>query len=249
MKSRNYKNFDELFYQFNRELLLDTEQFDYVISTKGFVDDLILQCDSYDCTLNIGDFGFKKYKWTTYTKSMIDKDKLLKFREELKTSKSSCCTYVFDLQGNGLFCIVLKRHDSRGKWKCCDVFFETVELQRGFAVDLVFLHIFLRELPKSCCNIKSVNMFISQAYSSALYINGYLEWFDVGVAEMNQNHPYTKALLNAKRKYFTDKSQLTTFNSLFRLQQVYFELIDFPEVRVLDLELGVSYDGEGKEGM
>ena len=246
MKSRNYKNFDELFYQFNREILLNpTECLDYVVSTQGYVDDLLFKCDSHDCNLNLGDFGFKKYKWTSLLKTMIDKEKVLEFYEELKTTKSNCCIFNFQLQeqtkGGSLICIVLKRHDARGKWKVCDAIFRTAELQRGFAVDLVFLHIFLRDLP-DCCKISSVNIFIAQACISGLFINGYLEWFDVGIEEMDNTHPFVKALINSRKKHFTDKNNLSKYNALFRMQQVYFEMMEFQPIRVLDLELGVKND-------
>ena len=243
---RLYKNFDETFYYLNREVLQQPElTIDYVVSSMGFIDNLFIKCATFDCTLNIGEFGYRQNKWTSYTKAMIDKKKVKAFYKELKSTKSNLCVFEFKpkdiTKGSGLMCLMFKRHDSRSKWKTCTAIFKSAELQKDFAVDLVFLHVFLRSLP-DCVKLDSVNIYIEQAYVSAQYINGYLEYFDLGLEELDLEHPFIKCIKRNREKYFSDKNNLSNYVSLLKMQQVYFKLIELSNIRVLDLELGVEND-------
>lgn len=243
MISNYYKNFDEVFYHFNRSVLQMPDVYiDYVVSSMGYINNVFIQCDSFDCSLNIGEFGYRQNKWTNYTKSMIDKKKVKAFYKELETTKSNLCMFKFEpkdvSKGSGLMFLVFKRHDSRGKWKTCTAIYKSAEMQKDFAVDLVFLHVFLKNLP-DCCKLSSVNIYIEQAYVSAQYINGYLDYFDIGLEELDNEHPFIKCIKHNKEKYFSDKNNLSNYVSLLKMQQLYFGLTEISNIRVLDLELGI----------
>lgn len=234
MIKKDYINFDVLFYEFNQYLLLYPENFDYVNSAIGYVENIILHADFTDCSLNIGDFGYKINKWTSFTKQLIDKDKFRQFKEDLQTTNSNCMCYKFE--SNSIISVILKRHDYRGKFKTCDVYFQRAELCSHFAVDLVFLSVFLKSLPN--VNLSGVNIYISQGFVPATYITGLLDYFDLGIEELNEEHPFVKAMVNAKKKYYNDKEHLSSYESLLRIQKVYFEQTEIPNIRVLDLEIG-----------
>ena len=237
---RNYKNFDDLFYSLNRELLLSPECFDYVNSGIGFADNLLLKCESFDCTLNIGDFGYKINKWTAYSKKMVDKEKLKLFKDELVKSNGNCSMFEFCTEnmpkGGSMLCMVFKRHDYRSKWKTVDVYFRVAELQRDLALDLVLLNVLLRDMPN--IKLSNINLYISQANISATYINGYLDYFDLGIEELDSTHPFVKSMISAKKRYFSDKDNLSNYNAVLVMQKMYFGMYKIPNIRVLDLELG-----------
>lgn len=239
MKIRSYKNFDDLFFSFNRELLLEPT-FDYTYSSLGYVENLMFKCESFDCSLNIGDFGYKTNKWTVYSKSMVTKESYENFKEEVQNSKSNCCIFNFALKGmtkgGNLLCVVLKRQKYSTRWKTCNVFMRTTDLSKGFAVDLVLLNVFLRGLPK--LNLKEINIFIAQAYMSAVTIYPLLEYFDLGLEELDETNVFIKCIKNAKKKFYTDKDNLSKYIGTKRMQKMFFENKETPNIRVLDLEIG-----------
>ena len=241
MRVASYKNFDELFYHFNRDALLNPKE--YIESTRqtiGYINDLVFRCSSYDCSLNMGDFGFKKQKFLRAVCDLVDKYKLKEFYKELKTN-SKCCIFHFKETCGTMVCIVLKRCDNRSKFSSCDVFFKNADLQKDFAVNLIFLNRFLTELPDTC-DVKDITLFISQGTFSAQYINGYLEYFDLGYAELDTEHPFIKTMIGIKNNHFTDKTKISNYNTLRRMQELYFDLYEFPVVRVDELSIGVKDD-------
>lgn len=234
MLKRSYKNFDEMFYKINREFLLHPELFDYVRSAIGYKEDVTLCANNFDCSLNIGDFGYRLNKWTSYSKQMVDTDKFKAFKEEIEITNSTCIMFDFGCK-DSMLCVIFKRHDMRSRFKTCDVYFKSAELFRHFAVDLVLLSVFLKSVPN--INLKEINIHISQTFISATYLNAFIDYFDLGVEELNQDHAFVKALVNAKKKYFSDKDNLSNYESLLRMQKLYFEMYEVPNIRVIDLEL------------
>lgn len=242
MKVRRYKNFDELFYNLNREILKTPQNnLDYTVSAIGYADDVVIQTESHDCTLNLADFGYKMAKWTRTVNAVVGKINLYNFHQELKLATGNCCMFNFYnegmTKGGSLISIVLRRHDKRCKWKECTVFFRTVEVEREFAIYLVLLHTLLRDLPKSCCNVSDVTLFVTQMSASAVAYNAFLEYFDLGIEELDETHPFIKAMKNAKQKYFTEGCKLSNYNVIKRLQNFYFNKEELPKIRVMDLEI------------
>ena len=89
-------------------------------------------------------------------------------------------------------------------------------------------------------NIKlsNINLYISQANISATYINGYLDYFDLGIEELDSTYPFVKSMISAKKRYFSDKDNLSNYNAVLVMQKMYFGMYEIPNIRVLDLELG-----------
>jgi len=236
MRVERYKNFDELFYQFNRKVLLNPfECIDKTRQTLGYIDDLIFVCQSYDCTLNIGDFGFKKAKYYKSVSQLMDRDNYLQFKKNLSSTLKSC-SFSFNEKPGTIYNLVIKRVDARYKFNCCTVFFKNADIQKDFAVNLILLNRILTDV-KDFCDIKEIVIVISQATLSAQYINGYLDFFDLGYEELNKEHPFIKTMIGVRNNYFSDKTKLSNYNSLKRMQEMYFGLIELPVVNVSDLRL------------
>lgn len=240
MKSRKYKNFDEALYELGREIMYKPyEMVDYTASHTAFVEDLILTIQSTICTIDIGEFGYKKNKWTLVTKSCVNKKKIKKFYEKLKTTKYDACVYMFeDDDAVPLLSVMLTRHDKRQKWNKCVVYMKQVDLQRMLAVYMVFISVFLRELPE-CCKIKEVTIHIGEGTVCSYFVNGLLDYYDLGLEELDNSHPFIKDCCSIKNTLFKNKNQLSKFQTVRTMQQMKFGMFKATEVRAIDLKLGV----------
>lgn len=240
MKSRRYKNFDEALYELGREVFYKPHEIvDYTNSHSAFIEDLILTVDNVDCTIDIGEFGYRKNKWTLVTKSCVDKEKLEKFYETLKTIKYDACIYMFpDEDSIPLISMMFTRHDDRQKWRKCIVYMKQVELQRMLAVYMVFIHVFIRNLPK-CCKIKEVSIHIGEGNVSSYIANGLFDYYDVFIEELDVTHPFIKDLNLINNTVFRDRNKLSKYQTVRTMQELKFGMTKQSEMRVLDLELGV----------
>lgn len=240
MKSRKYKNFDEALYNIGREVLYKPyDMIDYTASHTAFIEDLILTIQSTDCSIDIGEFGYRRYKWTLVTKSCVDKKKLKQFYNKLKETKYDTCLYTFtDDESVPLLSVMLTRHDKRQKWNKCVVFMKQVELQRMLAVYMVFIAVFLRKLP-DCCKVKEVTIHIGEGTVCSYFVNGLLDFYDTGLEELDNSHPFIKDCCSIRNTLFKDKSQLSKYQTVRTMQQLKFGLIKISEIRALDLDLGV----------
>lgn len=240
MKSRKYKNFDEALYELSREVLYNPyEMIDYTNSHTAFIEDIVLTIQNVDCSIDIGEFGYRKNKWTLVTKSCVDKKKMKKFYDKLKTTKYDACVYMFpDDDAIPLLSIMLTRHDERQKWKKCVVYMKQVDVQRTLAVYMVFLFIFIRKLP-DCCNIKEVTIHIGEGSICSYFVNGLLEYYDTGLEELDISHPFIKDCCSIKNTLFKNKNQLSKYQTVRTMQQMKFGMYKTSEIRALDLDLGV----------
>lgn len=240
MKSRRYKNFDEALYELSREVLYKPyEMIDYTNSHTAFIEDIVLTIQNKDCSIDIGEFGYKKNKWTLVTKSCVDKKRLKKFYEKLKTTKYDACTYLFPEEDTvPLISMMLTRHDKRQKWKKCVVFMKQVDIQRMLAVYMVFIAVFIRNLPE-CCNIKEITIHIGEGTICSYFVNGLLDYYDTGLEELDNSHPFVKDLCSIRDTMFKNKNQLSKYQTVKTMQEMKFGLFKPSEIRVIDLELGV----------
>ena len=240
MKSRRYKNFDEALYEISREVLYKPyDMIDYTASHTAFIEDLILTIQNTDCSIDIGDFGYKRNKWTLVTKSCIDKKKLKKFYEKLRTTSYDACVYMFpDDDAVPLLSMMFTRHDKRQKWRKCVVYMKQVDLQRMLAVYMVFISVFLRELP-DYCKVKEVTIHIGEGTVCSYFVNGLLDFYDVGLEELDNSHPFIKDCCSIRDVAFKNKGQLSKYQTVRTMQMMKFGLFKPSEVRVIDLGLGV----------
>lgn len=238
---RKYKDFDEMFLKFNREILTNTSNM--LSRTNGFLgymENITIGCKSWDCNLDLGKFGYKKAKWGHLLKTYIDYDNLLKFREDIRTTSGMSYTFYFNQKkinnGSCLIAIVLTRDISRGPWKRVNVLYRTTETQRRMAADLCLVHSFINELPQDICEFEAVVFHMVQAYISGMVINGYLDYFGVPIEEMD-NHPWIDCMLKNREKYFQKDSRISTYQSQAKMQKLALGMMKCPPMLCKDLSI------------
>lgn len=241
MKVRKYKNFDEMFLRLNQEILLyPYDMLDYTTGTLGYMDNVFVACKSWDCNLDLGNFGYKKNKWGHLLKTYINYDKLLKFKEELSTATGLSYTFNFNQKeinnGSCLIAIVLTRKERKKPWTKCNVVYRTTELQRRMAADLCLIHTFIKELPE-CCEIERVTFYMAQSYIHANFINGYFDYFKVPYEDLEPSHPWIKSLLNAHKQNYMSDSRITTYQSMARMQKMALGLTKFDSIPIDTLSI------------
>lgn len=219
---RKYKSFDDMFLNFNREILTNTSNM--LSRTNGFLgymENITIGCKTWDFNLDLGKLGYKKNKWGHLLRTYIDYDKLLKFREDLRTNKGMSYTFYFNQKqinnGSCLIAVVMTRDISRGPWKRVNVLYRTTETQRRMAADLALIQAFINELPQDILEIDRVVFHMVQAYISGMVINGYIELFGVPEEEYD-DHPWITCMMKNRRMYFQEDSKISTYQSQAKMQ-------------------------------
>lgn len=241
MKIKHYKNFDECFYELNREIIKNPkDNLDKVNSTLGYINNLIISFDSYDCTLDLSDLGYKKNKWTSIVHENVNREQFEVYRNTLDETRLDSHCFNFETKylskGGTVLSLVLSKHDKRLKWKKCTVFFRTTEINKGLAVDMVLIHVMLRELQKHI-DIQQVVFNVAQATVSNMLVCGLFDYLDIGCEETDEEHPFGKSLVNNYNLYFKQGVELSKYETLKRMQKVAFGLEEFPSINVNDLHI------------
>ena len=251
MKVRKYENFDEMFLKLNQEILTNPYQMlDYTNGILGYMDNIFIACKTYDCNLDLGNFGYKKNKWSHLLRTYIDYDELVKFRERLKTASGLSLTYYFKQKkinnGSCLIAIVLSRKDRKKKWIRCNVIYRTTETQRRMAADLVLIHSFIKELP-DCCDIERVTFYMAQSYTSAMVINGFYNYFQVPFDTLDYTHPWIKSLVDAYNRSFVEGARITTYQSMARMQRMRLGMETYPPLLAETLSIDEYFKDRKKK--
>lgn len=230
-----------MFMKFNQEILTNTSNM--LSRTNGFLgymETIVIGCKSWDFNLDLGLLGYRKTKWGHLLRTYIDYDKLLKFREDIKTTSGMSYTFYFNQKevnnGSCLIAIVLTRDISRGPWKKVNVLYRTTETQRRMAADLALIQCFINELPQDICDIHTVVFHMTQAYISGIVINGYLGLFGVSEDQMD-NHPWIDCMLKNRRMYFQPDSRISTYQSQARMQKLALGLMKTEVLNPKDLSI------------
>lgn len=251
MLVRKYKDFDDLFLNLTKEILENpNELIDYSSGILGYIDNMVLATKSWDCTLDLSDFGYAKNKWNQLMRTYIDYDQLVKFRERIKNMSGLSFTYYFKQKkinnGSCLIAIVLSRQDRKGKWTKVNVLYRTTEIQRRFAADLVMIHHFIEELPKEICDIQRVIFYMPQSYISAMVINGYYDYFGVPRENLDDSNPWIKSLISVHKRSFVPGSRITTYQSMARMQKLALGLASYDSLDVNDFGIDKHFQEGSK---
>lgn len=250
MLIKQYDNFDEMFYRLNRRFLLHPEMIEIVLSDSGYVNDVVIKCNSYDCNLDLADFGYKRNKWKHLLNTYIDYEHLLNFENKLKTVSGLAYTFYFKQKkvnnGSCLISIVLTRDKRHGKWNHAKVFYRVTETQRRMAADLVMLNRFFSELDKEFCDVEDVTFYMAQCYCSAKFINGFYEYFDVPRNELDYSYQWIKQLKKDYEKYFTEGADIHSFQTLARMQNLAFGNSEYEPIDINTLTIHKFFENGGK---
>ena len=249
---RHYKDFDDLFLNFNKEIILHPDKLmSYTQNIQGFLEDVVIDIDDYKCTLDLSNFGYTKGKWPHLMRSYIDYPQLVEYKKVLPTLTGMSKTYYFQqhFKGNGpcLIAIVLTRPKRKGPWKSIKVFYRTCELQKKLSADLILINRFIKELPQECCEIDSITMHMAQAYVSGMFINGYFEYFNVDRKLIARSkHPWHKTLMGNYTRFFKDPSQLNNYKALQKMQNLHFGLVKLPHLKPSDFSIVGYFESRKK---
>lgn len=251
MLIKKYKDFDDMYYNLNREFLLNPNIIDIILSDSGYVNNVVIGCKTYKCSLDLGKFGYKKNKWRHLLNTYIDYEHLCEFKEKLKTVSGLAYTFYFKHKkvnnGSCLICIVLTRDKRHGKWSGADVFYRVTETQRRMAADLVMINRFLTELDPEYCDIQKVVFYMAQCYCSAKFINGFYDYFDVPREELDYSHQWIKQLKKDYEKYFMKDSIIHSFQTLARMQKLALGQTKYESIDLNELSIKGFFEGGKKK--
>lgn len=252
MKRKHYSDLDDLFYNFNREVLLNPyKMIDYSRGIQGYMDNVFIKVDSASCSLDLSVFGYKLGKWGHLLRTYIDYEELVKFRDKLGHTSSMSLTFYFKQKkvnnGSCLIAIVLTRDNRKSPWTKVNVIHRTTELQRRFAADLVLVHHFVNELPKDVCDIQEVTFYMAQCYSSGMFINGYFDYFGISRDSLDYTHPWIKSLKANYDRFFQSVDQLNSYKALERMQKLYFGLEKYSKIPIEKLSINGYFENKLKE--
>lgn len=246
MKRRKYKDFDDCFFNLNREIILSpSEMLDYTHSILGYLENIYVECETSECHLDLSKFGYKIGKWGHLLRTYVDYDELLKFKEKLSNTTAMSLTFYFKQKkvnnGSCLIGIVLTRDDRKKEWTKANVLYRTTEVQRRFAADLVLIHHFIKELP-SCCKIGKVTFYFPQMYISAKVLNGYFPYFKIDESELDKNHIWIKTMLRDYELNYVPGSRVTTYASIARMQKLRLGLSEYPKIDIDSLSISGYFE-------
>lgn len=250
MLVKKYKDFDDMFYNLNREFLLHPEIITNIMSDSGYVENAVIGCKSYKCTLDLSTFGYSKGKWGHLLKTYINYEGLLTFYEKLRTISGISFTYYFNQKkvnnGSCLISIVLTRKNRNSKWDKMKVFYRVTETQRRMAADLVMLNRFINELPEDICDVQSVVFFCSQIYCSAKFINGFYDYFGVPREELDYSNQWIRQLGKDYDRYFQPDSRIHSFQTLARMQNLYLGNTKYESIDINKLSIKGYFESKSK---
>ena len=224
MLKKHYKDFSEAYFELNREILLHPQHLDYLVNTRGIVEDLFLTLDSIDCEkVDLAPLGYSPRKWGHLVKTYIDLDKLREFFHLCEISKGISIGYDFKRKntGNGSCMreIILTRHSGKKPWTKATVIWRATELQKRWAADLILLHHLLFKVPNS--QFFKIEFFITSAYQSGMYVIPLMEpVFGVKMRDLDPAaHPYWR-VIHRSNKYYQEDSPRQKLGIAWRMQDV-----------------------------
>jgi hypothetical protein len=248
MLVRKYKNFDDLFLNLTKEVLENPYLLDYTNGILGYMDNLFLACKTWECNLDLGNFGYKRNKWGHLLRTYVDYEALQEFHKRLSTASGLSLTYYFKQKkvnnGSCLIGIVLSRKDRKKSWDKVNVLYRTTEFQRRLAADLVLVHHFIKELPQDCCSIERVTFYMPQSYISSMVINGYYDYFGVPFDSLDTSHPWIKSLVDVYKRSFVEGARITTYQSMARMQKMRLGLVEYDPIPIETLGIKKHFEKE-----
>lgn len=218
---REYKNFDEAFFEFNREILLNPGLIEAMCNTMGGLHQVIMEIPSPKCDrIDLGMLGYNEGKWRHLVGTYLGPEKVEELRHLGEKVTGLSYTFYF-LQksthnGSCMTSMDISR-DKRGTpWNTVTVKWRTTELQRRWGADLILIARMAELIPNA--NITRFQFQMTSAYQSAMYVVPNLGYFGVKAKNLDPKAQYTKMVLRRKELYYDpDKSPHKMLASAQRL--------------------------------
>lgn len=206
MLYREYQDFNEAYFELNREILQNPSLVEYLNTTMGGIDHISLEIKSPKCDkIDLGALGYKINKWDHLVKTYLGPEKI----EELKHLGENCggLSVGFDFlrktthNGACMVGIIISRHKRSRPWDTITIIWRTTELQRRWAADLILISRIMELIPNS--NFERINFNMATAYQSAMYIIPLVKpIFGLNISDLDPNHFYTKVIITREEKYY-----------------------------------------------
>lgn len=226
MLYRQYENFEQAYLGLNQEILRNPSLIEYLNTTMGGIDQVIIQTTSKECgNLNLGALGYKINKWDHLVKTYLGPDKIeeLKHLGENISGLSAGFDFLRKTTHNGACMreIIISREKRKKPWDTLTVVWRTTELQRRWMADLILISRMAELIPNT--NFTKFNLVLTTCYQSAMYIIPILKpVFNIDTSELDPKNPYTKVIITREAKYYKpDKHEHSLLASGERLVELY----------------------------
>lgn len=241
-----YKDFTNLFYEINNDIIFNIDEYyDGNTGTNFYMKPMILKCFSSDCDLNLGDFNYSLIKMKYLVNNYIDLEELKDFRNHLKNSTGTSLTYYFKTKkpkkgtttdnGPCLLNVVLTRLSRKSKWNRCFINYRTTEINRRFGADLILFNKFIQELP-DICDIQEIYLNLPKAYLNLRYATT-----QVDISKLNEEIDLHKKLLKEYHQMSDENRKHSSYKSKKKIERILrgketSEEIDLSDYKILKEE-------------
>ena len=153
------KDLDDIYFKLNKYLFYE-DAHDFVRGgATAHIFNTSLKIASAECTLNIHTINYAKQKWTQLNRLYLDPIQLGMMVSRLKhyRSQRKSLGYIPDIgmtfksrcnvSGSCLMGITIGRNPNDDQWHC-EIFSRASELTMRWYVDLIFMHVLIREIGK-----------------------------------------------------------------------------------------------------
>jgi hypothetical protein len=225
MLHKEYKDFNEAYFNFNKNILVNPSIINYMENTRAILEDVFIIMESTQCDqIDLAPLGYSPKKWGHLVKTYIDQDQLKSFFHLCEISKGISIGYDFKRKetGNGSCMreIILTRESRKKPWQKVRVIWRATELQKRWAADLILLHHLISKIPNA--QIEQIEFYIISAYQSGMYVIPLIgPVFGVDLKQLDPKaHPYWKIIRYREQKYYQPDSPRQKLSPAQRMQDV-----------------------------
>lgn len=242
MKKIVYHNFDELFLNINKSVIEEPEE--YVENIKGlrcYLHFLILESDSYDCNLNLGDLCYTPSKIKTLINNYIDKEVLNNFKKKLLIAKGDSLTLYFKNiknkhgsngdNGPCIISIVFTKKTRNDKYYTeANIYYRITEIDRRFYADLCLFNLIFRDMPE-IVKLEKIRLIIPKAFFHLKNCLFNLDIFDI---DFSKNTIILQQILKNKGYLLNNN---TSYKSLNRIKKHLNKELNYKDFYIKEMKL------------
>lgn len=212
----SYKDFDELYFNLNKDVILNPQKYDLELDIcSAYLPFTLIEVEENKCSLDLGkNLFYAKNKFNRLIDTYIDIEKLIQYKKRLLETRGTSLTFYFNQvkkktgsqENNGpcLISFTLTRRNRSSKYNEINIYYRTCELGRRFGADLVLFYTLIKELPENC-DINKIRMYISKHYFSTMTSCALIHTLGIDINKLDENNKIQKSILNQHRLMERDK--------------------------------------------
>lgn len=236
-----YKDFDDLYFNFSRLPLLEEDKYGYYFFNCGastYLSPVIISTPSFNCHLDMSDFNYTRMKWTVLVNKYLDQEQYELLKKKLAESTTRTLTFNFKIHTTGkdacLVALVFERDIIGKPWTTVNVYYRVTEVFKKFAIDLILLNRILNDVPN--CEIKEIIFHIPLAFFS-IFILSELIGNNFELEEFNKDNFATNKIHHMWNKYYGEGHEPSNYHSIARKQKMREEGIKLDKIPIESLIL------------